>query len=293
MSTGLIIAIAIPVLVILAGAVALTSARRRDAEGLGHLSRETKQRDKEATASLGDTPPAPTGREVERAAAVAQAGGTLVEVRSPGPVEPWSPPDPEAVGVTRRQFLNRSMVLLTTLGTVAFGATVLAFLWPAPKGGFGARISVGSIAAVNTAIDVGTGSGVTNFAYYPVAKSYITRFPPDALEAASAVYAPPILSGMEEGYTALFQKCPHLGCKVPACETSQWFECPCHGSKYTRVGEKKAGPAPRGLDRFPIAFDNDEVFIETGALALGPPIGTDTTAQGAEGPPCTDGGGHG
>ena len=28
----------------------------------------------------------------------------------------------------------------------------------------------------------------------------------------------------------------------PQCVTSQWFECPCHGSQYNRVGEKKAGP---------------------------------------------------
>ena len=31
---------------------------------------------------------------------------------------------------------------------------------------------------------------------------------------------------------------------------SQWFECPCHGSQYNQVGEKKGGPAPRGMDRF-------------------------------------------
>ena len=47
------------------------------------------------------------------------------------------------------------------------------------------------------------------------------------------------------------QKCPHLGCRVPECATSQWFECQCHGSQYNRAGEKKAGPAPRGMDRHP------------------------------------------
>ena len=61
------------------------------------------------------------------------------------------------------------------------------------------------------------------------------------------------LPGMEAGVTALYQKCVHLGCRVPECLTSQWFECPCHGSQYNRVGEKKGGPAPRGLDRFAIS----------------------------------------
>ena len=58
-------------------------------------------------------------------------------------------------------------------------------------------------------------------------------------------------SACEQGIVALYQKCPHLGCRVPECVTSQWFECPCHGSQYNQVGEKKGGPAPRGMDRFP------------------------------------------
>ncbi len=91
---------------------------------------------------------------------------------------------------------------------------------------------------------------------------------------------------MEEGIVALYQKCVHLGCKVPWCATSQWFECPCHGSKYSRVGEKRGGPAPRGLDRFIVTVAGDKLTIDTGVVVLGPPIGTDTTGQGAEGPPC-------
>ena len=47
---------------------------------------------------------------------------------------------------------------------------------------------------------------------------------------------------MKQGIVALYQKCPHLGCRVPSCATSQWFECGCHGSQYNRVGEKKGGP---------------------------------------------------
>jgi cytochrome b6-f complex iron-sulfur subunit len=78
----------------------------------------------------------------------------------------------------------------------------------------------------------------------------------------------------------------HLGCRVPFCDSSQWFECPCHGSKYNRVGEKKAGPAPRGLDRFAMTIDGDNVTVDTGTIYIGPPIGTNTTGQEAEGPLC-------
>ncbi len=50
----------------------------------------------------------------------------------------------------------------------------------------------------------------------------------------------------------LYQKCVHLGCRVPFCQSSQWFECPCHGSKYNKAGEYRFGPAPTGLNRFKI-----------------------------------------
>jgi cytochrome b6-f complex iron-sulfur subunit len=100
------------------------------------------------------------------------------------------------------------------------------------------------------------------------------------------VYSPPELAGMEAGVIALYQKCVHLGCRVPACLTSQWFECPCHGSQYNQVGEKKGGPAPRGLDRFSMDVTGGVFTIDTGIIIQGPPIGTNTTGQEAEGPHC-------
>jgi cytochrome b6-f complex iron-sulfur subunit len=73
---------------------------------------------------------------------------------------------------------------------------------------------------------------------------------------------------------------------VPWCKTSQWFECPCHGSQYNRVGEKKGGPAPRGLDRFRITVEGGNVVVDTSLIIPGPPIGTNTTGQESEGPHC-------
>ena len=52
------------------------------------------------------------------------------------------------------------------------------------------------------------------------------------------------------------------------------------------MGEKRGGPAPRGLDRFVVTVSGDKLNIDTGIVIIGPPIGTDTTGQGAEGPPC-------
>jgi cytochrome b6-f complex iron-sulfur subunit len=98
---------------------------------------------------------------------------------------------------------------------------------------------------------------------------------------------------MEEGLVALYQKCPHLGCRVPACDSSQWFECGCHGSQYNRVGEKRGGPAPRGMDHFAVEISGSSFVVNTGEIIEGPPIGTNTTGQEPEGPHCVSGsGGH-
>jgi cytochrome b6-f complex iron-sulfur subunit len=114
----------------------------------------------------------------------------------------------------------------------------------------------------------------------------VTPYPKGAVPEAEKFYSGGVLEGMEAGFVALYQKCVHLGCRVPWCKTAQWFECPCHGSRYNRVGEKTGGPAPRGLDRFPVAVEGGAVVVDTGQLSQGPPVGVDTTGQQAEGPHC-------
>ena len=282
MSSGTVIAIAIPVLIVLGAVVGFTSLRRRDAEGLGHLSRETKQRD---TSVLTATPASDEAKELERSVALARTDSE-VAVPEPAAPEVWSPPDTEEVGVSRRQFLNRASLTLMTMGLSAFGAANIAFLWPRPTAGFGSKVKIGTIASVNDVI--ASSSPAVNFSYFSEAQTYLQPFPMDSAtqQAAEAVYSGTVLEGIKMGYVALWQKCPHLGCKVPVCGTSQWVECPCHGSQYNRVGEKKVGPAPRGMDRFPVIIDGDKVVIDTGSPSQGPPIGTDTTGQGLEGPHC-------
>ena len=130
---------------------------------------------------------------------------------------------------------------------------------------------------------------------------WITAYPNGAVEKAREAYSPAALAGMtagveqgfDSGVMALYQKCPHLGCRVPNCVSSQWFECPCHGSQYNQVGEKRGGPAPRGMDRFAVSVDGGVLVVDTGTIVQGPPIGTNTTGQEAEGPNCIgEAGGH-
>jgi cytochrome b6-f complex iron-sulfur subunit len=58
------------------------------------------------------------------------------------------------------------------------------------------------------------------------------------------------LSNNDEGFTALYGVCTHLGCLPKWVDTNGRFECPCHGSKFTLDGTYIEGPAPRNLDRF-------------------------------------------
>ncbi len=295
MSTGTILAIAIPVIVVLGAVVAFVSLRRRDATGLGHMSRETRRRDELAAGAAGDDAAAgdeagafgisSEARELERSVALERRPST-VAVAEPELPQDWAPPPAEEVGVTRRQFLNRSSVLLMATGLGTFNAAMIAFLWPRPTGGFGSKIKIGSVASVDEAITSSTPA--ENFSYFSEAQSYIQPYPTDSatLSNAETVYGGAVLDAMRQGYVALWQVCPHLGCKVPVCGSSQWFECPCHGSKYNRVGEKKSGPAPRGMDRFPVTIEGGNVFVDTGKVSQGPAIGTDTTGQGLEGPHC-------
>ena len=74
---------------------------------------------------------------------------------------------------------------------------------------------------------------------------------------------------------ALSQICPHLGCRPNPCIEDFWFHCPCHQSRYDRLGIKPAGtgfgPAERGMDRFALEVDDAGVLtIDTSHLTLGP-----------------------
>ncbi len=281
-----VIPLVVLALVALAGLLIFSTLRRREADAAGELSRETRSRDKR---SRKPTPllEGSSGRDVERAAQLARRGGELVPVSEPAPPVAYVAPDYEEIGVNRRQFLNRGIIGGFLLGISGFGVTALAFLWPNTTGGFGSKISVGKITDIESAITAGGG-----FAYYPEGRMWVTSYPASALEKARAVYSEAELTGMEAGVIALYQKCVHLGCRVPSCATSKWFECGCHGSQYNQAGEKKAGPAPRGLDRFAMTVSGGSLTVDTGTIIQGPPIGTNTTGQEAEGPHCVSGGEH-
>jgi cytochrome b6-f complex iron-sulfur subunit len=285
MTTTAAIAIGVAVVVVLGALAFVTLARRSDVRGAGALSNETLRRDADARAAA----PAQsetvvrTAADVEAEGVVARTGGALVPIETDTGLTPWIPPDPDAIGVSLRQFFNRASISLMAAGIGTFSAaSMVAFLWPTATGGFGGKVPVGRYDDIVSGIRIGQG-----FFYAPEARAWITNYPQEAIPKAEGLYDESLLVGMRRGLIAQYQKCPHLGCRVPQCIPSQWFECGCHGSQYNQVGEKKGGPAPRGMDHFPLIFSAaGDVTVDTGLIIQGMPIGTNTTGQEAEGPHC-------
>ena len=95
------------------------------------------------------------------------------------------------------------------------------------------------------------------------------------------------LTRIDEEVIALWQRCPHLGCRVTWCESSREFECACHGSTFNRAGEHRSGPAPRGMDRFSVALADSTVEVDTGDVVEGAPPGPESIDEPRQGPSCS------
>ncbi|MDJ0962091.1 MAG: Rieske 2Fe-2S domain-containing protein [Acidimicrobiia bacterium] len=176
-------------------------------------------------------------------------------------------------GVTRRQFFNRAIIGLfggVFLGSLGLG--ILAFLWPKLKGGFGSKIVAGSVADLRNQII--NSDGTLSPLFFPAAQSWLVPID-DASIPGSSFEGLSVAAGGgagEPSLMALWQRCVHLGCRVPSCESSQGFECPCHGSKYNFHGEYQDGPAPRNMDRFVLEIDDatGDLVIDTGQVIQTP-----------------------
>jgi cytochrome b6-f complex iron-sulfur subunit len=173
-------------------------------------------------------------------------------------------------GMSRRQLIRRSIGAATALWLLEVSAGTIGFIWPNLARGFGGTINLGDIdtVAANPAVQ---GAGLRDGApaYFPQARAFVQLIDPNlAFEDGDS----PDGDGSTTNVRTMYQRCPHLGCKPNFCTTNYWFECPCHGSRYDRLGTKvdKLGPAPRGLDRFAHSVQDGELIVNTGRIILGP-----------------------
>jgi cytochrome b6-f complex iron-sulfur subunit len=175
-------------------------------------------------------------------------------------------------GISRRQLLRYSIGGAMAVWLLEVTAGTLGFLWPNLSGGFGGKVRIGSLSEVklaNSNLPISDGFP----AYFPDARAFIILVDP----AHQGFIAGEDTSGDGTALNvrSLYQRCPHLGCKPNPCQKNFWFECPCHGSRYDRLGIKAAGaqygPAPRSMDRFSAAVDSSGVLtLDTGKITLGP-----------------------
>jgi cytochrome b6-f complex iron-sulfur subunit len=175
-------------------------------------------------------------------------------------------------GVSRRELLRGSLAAGMGLWLLEVTAGTIGFLWPNLEGKFGGDVLIGTLDDVKTAVPaLPVDEGFP--AYFPSAKAFVMLVNPAQQEFIPGEDSTG--DGTSVNVRALYQRCPHLGCKPNPCEKNFWLECPCHGSRYDRLGVKAAGnqygPAPRGMDRFAVKVDGaGALTINTGKITLGP-----------------------
>ncbi len=173
-------------------------------------------------------------------------------------------------GLSRRTLIRRSLGAGVGLWLVEVLGGTLGFLWPNLTSGFGAVITLGDQKTVEASPAV---QGVTlpdgAPAYFFVARAYVQLIDP-ARGFADGVSDDG--EGLNTNVRTLYQRCPHLGCKPNFCTLNYWFECPCHGSRYDRLGIKikELGPAPRSMDRFAHNVKGGVLTVDTSKITLGP-----------------------
>src|SRR5215213_3217874 len=161
------------------------TARRRDAERALDAAPSIEERAEAATANL----PVPvghasqSGRELERTVALERRGTQVASPEAPPPAV-QVPLDEEALGVTRRQVLNRGIVATFSLAISGFGLACVAMLWPSLSGGFGSKIRVGKLDEIMDEI-----AEKKEPFYLAAGRLYINPYPQDGVEKAKGVQA--------------------------------------------------------------------------------------------------------
>ena len=285
------ILVAVAVFAILGAVGAFTIAFRRTRaerpDPTAGVSSETRRADRSMAGVRVEVPAAAVEASPAEEVDVADATGQAEEVEEPVPVgvgievvetQRVVEVSVEESGVSRRQFFNRAIGAVFGLFLGLQGIYYLAFFWPKLTGGFGSDVDAGALEDLTAQTVNPDGSIVPVFV--PEARAYVVPAPDTLSEQFDGRN---VAAG---GFMALFQRCVHLGCRVPWCATSIGFECPCHGSKYNSIGEYFAGPAPRNLDRFVVEIQNDDRFIIRTGEIIETPRAARTSVAYPQGPSC-------
>jgi cytochrome b6-f complex iron-sulfur subunit len=142
---------------------------------------------------------------------------------------------------SRRSFLNK---LWAALGVLAFAELLVVV-----TGFFKPRKLVPSEAEQDTVIVAGSADNFEpgTVSAFVRGKFYLARLD-------------------DGGFLAMSRSCTHLSCTVPWVAKENKFICPCHSSEFDITGDVINPPAPRALDLYPVAIENNVLKIDTGKL---------------------------
>lgn len=174
-------------------------------------------------------------------------------------------------GLSRRGLLRRALGTAVGLWAVEMLGGTLAFAWSGAAAA-GGRVRIGTFEELLMANgDLPIADGFP--AYVADARAFIIIVDPARRGWSPGV--DPTGDGTSLNVRALSQRCPHLGCRPNPCLEDFWFQCPCHQSRYDRLGIKAAGerygPASRGMDRYATEVDADGVlFVDLSRIVSGP-----------------------
>jgi cytochrome b6-f complex iron-sulfur subunit len=151
---------------------------------------------------------------------------------------------------SRRSFLSKLWVVLGTLTFAELVVVVIAFFKPRKPRTTAAEQDAIVVAGAVDNFEPGTVSAFVRGKFY--------------------------LARLEDGgFLAMSRTCTHLSCTVPWVSGENKFICPCHSSEFDIRGEVINPPAPRALDLYPVAIENNVLRVDTSKLTKRSEFSTD------------------
>lgn len=160
---------------------------------------------------------------------------------------PTEATSPDCANRSRRKFLIRLSVTLSSIGAALVAVPSVGFL-------LGLRKSPQLWRTVGKLDDFQIGSTVNVSFQDP------SPLPWAGVTAQTAAWLRRV---NDQEFIAFSMVCTHLGCPVRWLASADLFMCPCHGGVFYSDGRVASGPPPKPLNRYPVRVDNGEVQILT------------------------------
>ena len=250
-----IIAIVVAVVVVLGAVVFVTAARRSDVRGAGALSRRDPPARPDAESRLPAAPTRPRPSSAPPSTRGRPAPGSRRRDRA-APCAVGRRPTPRRSASAGGSSSTAPTVALMSAGIGGFAAaSFVAFLWPSASGRLRRQGQRRQARRHQRRHPPATAASST----LPEARTWITEYPADALPKAEAIYADSDATrAWRHGLVALYQKCPHLGCRVPECVSSR------SGSSARATARSTTGSARRRAARRRAAWTASPITVDAG-----------------------------